>query len=166
MDNLLKIIEKENIKIRYEDLSHIPERTHGLYIYDNRTGPFIILDNYLKHNRRLHKCVLAEEIGHFITAPRTNLVTAYTSANLKIIQSQDERKAIQWATDFLIPDSKLTTALEAGNRSCFELAEYFDVTEWFMYRKLGLLKMCFRRTGLKVRGKDLFEVAMQPCNYI
>jgi len=44
-----------------------------------------------------------------------------------------------------------------------ELAEHFDATEWFMYQKLGFLKMCFRRTGLKVKGRDLFGVQMQPC---
>jgi len=80
------------------------------------------------------------------------------------MQSQDERKAMQWATDYLIPDVELMKALKVGCRSCFELAEYFDVTEWFMYRKLGLLKMCFRRTGLKVKGRDLFEADMMPCN--
>lgn len=166
MERLFRIVERENIHLRYEDFSMFPEEVHGLYMYDQEIGPAIILGNHLRHSRRLHKCVLAEEIGHFYTAPRTNLLMAYTSANLKAMMSQDERKAIQWATDFLVPDVELVKALEAGCRSCYELAEYFDVTEWFMYRKMGLLKMCFRRTGLKVRGRDLFEVAMQPCNII
>ncbi len=166
MDRLWTIVEREKIRIRYEDLSGIPEKPLGLYIYSNIIGPVITLDIGLDHLRRLKKCVLAEEIGHFHTAPRTNMLRAYTSANQRIMQSQDERKAMQWATDFLIPDTELTKALKAGCRSCFELAEYFDVTEWFMYRKLGLLKMCFRRTGLKVRGKDLFETEMLPCDIV
>jgi len=166
MERLWNIVDRENINVRYEDLSHAPEKIHGLYLYVQRLGPIIILDKYIHHSYRLHKCVLAEEIGHFYTAPRTNILTVHTSANLQTMESQDERKAGQWATDFLIPDRELIKALESGCRSCFELAEYFDVTEWFMYRKLGFLKMCFRRTGLKVKGRHLFEIGMQPCHII
>lgn len=166
IDKLWDIIDKENIAVTYRNLSKTPEHVHGIYLYEDRVGPLIVLDIYLHHSHRLHKCVLAEEIGHFYTAPRTNLLTVHTSANLQTMESQDERKAAQWATDYLIPDSELVKALELGNRSCFDLAEYFDVTEWFMYRKLGLLKMCFRRTGLKVRGRDLFDIYMQPCYII
>ncbi|MDO0824039.1 ImmA/IrrE family metallo-endopeptidase [Desulfosporosinus nitroreducens] len=146
MKKLWDIIIKESIEIRYKDFSSLPENINGLYIYDQRLGPLIILDKGLHHSYRLHKCVLAEEIGHFYTAARTNVLTVHTSANLQTMESQDERKAGQWATDFLIPDKEFVKALEAGCRSCFELAEYFDVTEWFMYRKLDFLKMCFRRT--------------------
>lgn len=135
-------------------------------MFDQQIGPTIILGKHLLYSSRLHKCVLAEEIGHYYTAPRTNLLLSNTSANLQTMESQDERRAAQWATDFLIPDRELDKALKAGYRSCFELAEYFDVTEWFIYRKLGLLKMCFRRTGLKVRGRDLFELDMAPCKII
>lgn len=160
MKKLWEIVERENICVRYQDFCNIPENIQGLYLYHKQIGPLIILDKQIQHSRRLHKCVLAEEIGHFYTSPRTNLLVSYTSVNLQVIESQDERKAIQWATDFLIPDHELIKALEKGYRSCFELAEYFDVTESFMYRKLGLLKMCFRRTGLKVKGRHLFEIGI------
>ena len=166
MKRLWDIVSRENIEVRYKDFSSLPENINGLYIYDQRLGPLIILDKGLHHSHRLHKCVLAEEIGHFYTAARTNLFSVHTSANLQTMEAQDERKATQWATDFLIPDCELVKALESGCRSCFELAEYFDVTEWFMYRKLGLLKMCFRRTGLKVKGRDLFDIGMQPCHIL
>lgn len=166
MDRLWQITEKENIRVIYKNLLGVPEKPNGLYVYDPRTGPMIILGNHLVHDRRLHKCVFAEEIGHFYTAPRTNLLMTYTSANLSAMMDQDERKAMQWATDFLIPDVELSEALKVGYRSCYELAEYFDVTEWFMYRKLGLMKMCFRRTGLKVKGRDMFDIEMKPCNLI
>lgn len=166
MKKLWDIVTKESIEVRYKDFSQLPENIHGLYIYEQSLGPLIVLDKRLHHSHRLHKCVLAEEIGHFYTAARTNLLSVHTSANLQTMEAQDERKATQWATDFLIPDSELVKALETGCRSCFELAEYFNVTEWFMYRKLGLLKMCFRRTGLKVKGRDLFNLAVQPCRII
>lgn len=153
MIKLWEIVEKEKIKVKYRDLSEAAERPYGLYIHCAKTGPLIFLDPLLKHSRRMHRCVLAEEIGHFYTTPRTNPLKSYTSANLKIMNSQDERKAMQWAADFLMPDLEVTKAFEVGCRGCFELAEYFDVTEWFVQRKLGFWKMRFRRTGLKVRGK-------------
>ena len=163
LDKLFAIARKESIRILYEDLYSLPENISGLYMYNHKVGPIIVLDKRLEHMRRDHKCVLAEEIGHFYTAPRTNSLSAYTCSNHRIMMSQDERKALQWGTDFLIPDAELCEALKSGHRSCFELADYFDVTEWFMYQKLGFLKMCFRRTGLKVKGRDLFDVQMQPC---
>ena len=158
LEKLWDIVNRENIEVRYKDFSQLPENIHGLYIYDHRLGPLIILDKQLYHSHRLHRCVLAEEIGHFYTAVRTNLLSVHTSANLQTMESQDERKAAQWATNFLIPDSALIKALEAGYRSCFELSEYFDVTEWFMYRKLDIFKSYLRRAGLDIKGQNLFHL--------
>jgi len=162
LKKLWDIVIKENIKVRYKDFSQLPENIHGLYLYDPRIGPLIVLDKQLLHAFRLHKCVLAEEIGHFYTAARTNLLSVHTSANLQTMEAQDERKAAQWATDFLIPDCELVRALEAGYLSCFELAEHFDVTEWFIYRKLEQLS----RTGLKIKGRDLFDIDMRLYSFL
>ena len=160
MERLWDIVDREKIKVLYDDLSRAPEKIQGLYLYDNRLGPLIILNKGLQSTSRLHKCVFAEEIGHFYTAPRTNLLEVYASANLRTMESQDERNAAKWGTDFLIPDHDLHIAMESGCRSCYELAEYFDVTEWFMYRKLGFFKMHLLRSGIKVKGLDLFNIAM------
>ncbi|KLU61884.1 hypothetical protein CEB3_c18020 [Peptococcaceae bacterium CEB3] len=164
MQELLDIVDREGISLRYDDLSRLPENINGLYMYERRIGPLIVLDRELDRYRRLHRCVLAEEIGHYYTSPRTNLLLSYSSYALQVLEGQSERRAMQWGTDFLIPDAELIKALSEGCRSCFELAEYFDVTESFMYHKLGFLKMCFRRTGLKIRGRDLFDMELQPCH--
>lgn len=166
MDRLWSIIEKERIAVKYRNLKQEQESLLGLYFYCEMAGPIIILDNSLKDFQRIHKCVLAEEIGHFYTSPRSNYLVAYTSYASQLAMSQDERKAHQWATDFLIPDIELFKAVEDGFRSCYELAERFEVTEWFVHRKMGFLKMCFRRTGLKVRGRELFKVETIPCLYL
>lgn len=164
MERLWNIIDRENIKVRYEDLSRAPEKIHGLYLYDNRVGPLIILDQHLHHLHQLHRCVLAEEIGHFYTAARTNLLIVHTSANLKTMESQDELKAARWATNFLIPDNEFVKALEDGYYNCFDLADYFSVTQWFMYRKLEFFKIRFGETVLKFEGRDLFKTAMVHSN--
>lgn len=140
MDRLWHIVEKEHIKVIYKEMSHIPERLHGLYLYDKRFGPLIILGKHLLTNYRLHKCVLAEEIGHLYTSPRTNILTAYTSANLKALMSQDERKALEYATNLLMPNGEFNRAVSEGCQSVYDLAERFDVTEWLVYRKLEILK--------------------------
>ena len=125
-------------------MANIPEHPNGLYMLSKETGPVIILGKHLNRSKRLHRCVLAEEIGHHFTAPRTNIVSAYTSINQKTMLSQDERKAMKWASDFLIPDGDFVTALKAGHRSRFDLAEYFDVTEQFMVQKIGMMQTCFK----------------------
>lgn len=140
MDRLWNIVYKEKIKVLYEDFSNLPRIINGLYLRDKDMGPTIILDEEIRLSHRLHKCVLAHEVGHFYTAPRTNLLTVYTSANLRIMQSQDERKATKWACDFLMPSHEIERALLEGYKSPFDLAEYFDVTEFFVYRKLELME--------------------------
>jgi len=118
----------------------------GIYISD---WPAIFLDESIRNYRRIQKCILAEEIGHHLTVPRTDFrrvyrhYTRYGECNETIMFAQDERRALRWATGFLIPDVELCRALAKGYRSCYELAEHFDVTEWFVYRKLEFLKAEF-----------------------
>lgn len=120
MLKLWEIIEKEKIKIRYRDLLCERDTLYGLYLLA-KSGPIIILDNTLSSFRRLCRCVLAEEIGHFYTAPRTNylIFTSCSSCNEKIEISKDERKALMWACDFSIPDAELCKAIKGGLRSCY-----------------------------------------------
>jgi hypothetical protein len=67
--------------------------------------------------------------------------------------------AMRWATDYVIPDHKLIYAVDNLKlRSCWELAEYFEVTQPFMWRKLGFLRNCFRATGIKVKNRDIFTI--------
>ncbi len=114
-----------------------PEWVNGLYLWDD--GPVILLDKRLLKHPRLYKCVLAEEIGHYFTAPVSNLLVVHTSYNREIAMSADERRALKWATDFLIPDHKLLAAMHCGCLTVHELADHFQVTEWFMHRKLGFI---------------------------
>lgn len=160
MDRLWHIVEKEHIKVIYKEMSHIPEKLHGLYMYDKRFGSIIVLGNHLLCYYRLHKCVLGEEIGHFYTSPRTNILTAYASASLKVIMTQDERKALEYATDLLIPSDEFDRAVSEGCQSIYDLAEWFDVTEWFVYRKLEILKTKHREMGIKMKSGDYFKVKL------
>lgn len=133
MERLWQIIHKENIWVEYCRLGG-PEKVRGLYLWYD--GPLILLDEGLLNQPRLHKCVLAEEIRHFYTAsPSSNLLVVHTSYSREVAVSRDERRALKWATDFLMPDREFFLALKRGYRTCHDLAEYFDVTEWFVHRK-------------------------------
>jgi len=141
MKKLWSIIKREKIRVIYEEgLSDNPEKVNGIYMYDPEYGPIIVLDKKLISFPRLHRCVLAEEIGHYFTTTYTNMLMAYTSYVNQIELSRAERKAMQYATSLLIPDKELTKALDMGIRECYELAEHFDVTEDFIRQKLALLK--------------------------
>lgn len=76
----------------------------------------------------------------------------------KIQQAQDERKALEWASDILMPNVEFSRAVSEGCSSVYDLAEWFDVTEWFVYRKLGIIKVKYRELGIKLRSRDYFRI--------
>lgn len=155
---LWKIIKEDDINIEFDDILNTDERGLGLYFNDFRTGPVILLDYTLKQNTRQLRCVLAEEVGHHICGVISNLITINDDYIQKIIRSRDENRALRWATTVLIPDLELCKAIDKGYRDCYELAEYFCVTPGFMVAKLQFLKKCFRKNGLRVRGRDILHL--------
>ena len=82
----------------------------------------------------------------------------------RITVARDETQAMRWATDYLIPDAELIYAVSEFNlRSCWELADYFEVTHPFMWKKLGFLQTCFRHSSIKIRSRDRFTANPAPC---
>lgn len=152
----------------FVDFHPLANRCNGLLGLYMPRYPGIALDTSLRYQKREQKCVLAEEIGHVLTFPRTDIRSVYRSyrrhgeCNETIIMAQDERRALAWAADFLIPDVELCQALSEGCRNCHELSEYFNVCEWIVHKKIGFLRVCFRRQGLKVKGKEIFNLQMLP----
>lgn len=148
MEKLFSVINAEQIYFSYAKLlSNTRSTLYGVYFYVHGSGPAILCDSSLEkpENRRLHNCVLAEEIGHYFTAPQSNIFKMYGSCNLDYLhqlqRSRDEIKALKWAVNYLIPDEQFNKAILDGCQSVHELAEFFDVTEWFVYRKLGAIKI-------------------------
>ncbi len=174
MERCYSIIEQEQILLEYTDLSSkTRSNLYGLYLSDGY-GCVILLDKLLDkpENRRLHRCVLSEELGHHFTAPRNDLPRVFGSCSLgvtrvlpddalsKVQIAQDERKALEWATNFLMPNNEFNKAVAAGCRTVYDLAEWFDVTEWFVYRKLGIIKARYREIAIKFRARDYFKVRL------
>ena len=148
-ESLLELTRKLMIIIEYRDLHH--EHHFALDGYADAEKKLIVLDVSLKDNPRHHKCVLAEEIGHIIFPPRPGHIAYHmrdyhkldhhSRSNIKAIVSQDERKALRWATSFLIPDAALRVAAKDSVNSIDELAEWFDVEKWFMIFRLDFYEL-------------------------
>lgn len=166
MNKLLTIVETEHIYLNYVNLlSDTRRKLYGLYFFIDGHGPAILLDKSLDRPecRRLHRCILAEELGHHFTTPQTNIFKLYGSCTVeylqKIQQAKDELRALVWATDFLMPNTEFNRAVSEGCQSVYDLAEWFNVTEWLVYRKLGVIKRKYREEmGIKLRARDYFNM--------
>ncbi|TEB10999.1 hypothetical protein Psfp_04047 [Pelotomaculum sp. FP] len=71
--------------------------------------------------------------------------------------SKDEYRASVWATDYLIPDVNLIKTVLDGYNTVTHLAEQLFVTEWFMSKKIYILKMRFRKLGVKLKFRDFLK---------
>jgi Zn-dependent peptidase ImmA (M78 family) len=129
MERLLEIVRQEGIFLDYDHLAYGERKLYGLYFYEKkRDKSFIVLDVKLDFHPTLHRCVLAEELGHYFTVPRSKFTKPFASYGDRIELSRDERRALRWAARFLISDEDLENALKCEFRSIDEIAEYFDVT--------------------------------------
>jgi len=127
----------------------------------------VTLDSSLKNTPLQLRCILAEEIGHILFPPRPGHIRYhsrgfwdidhYERSNIKHIVAQDERKAIDWATNILLPNVELSHIMSIGARNIYELADYYDVEPWFMAFKINYLKRKARTHGEKVRWKDILK---------
>lgn len=138
MEKLVKLADDEGVFISYQDLVRADnKKLFGVYSYDpERDVPLILLDHSLKHNRALHRSVLAEELGHYFTVPQGNFLLPYTSCSRALTLGRDERRALNWACNFLMPIITFRNAIGSGLHTVEELAEHFNVTPWLVYRRV------------------------------
>ena len=99
------------------------------------------------------KCVLAEEIGHYLKNAGDILDQRNTS------NSRQEDRARTWAYDMLIGLDGLVSAFECGCQTKFDVAEYLDVTTAFLDDALKKYK---ERYGIVVKYKEYF-IYFYPC---
>ena len=99
------------------------------------------------------KCVLAEEIGHYLKNAGDILDQRNTS------NSRQEDRARSWAYDRLIGLDGLVSAFECGCQTKFDVAEYLDVTTAFLDDALKKYK---ERYGIVVKYKEYF-IYFYPC---
>lgn len=159
LDSLLGLAQEHGLRIIYLNLS-LNDGLLGLHAPEVKT---IFLDEKLlePQNHKLHRCVLAEEIGHFITGTSVNAL--HFNYKLTRIITEEERKALLWATEKLIPTNEILFLLADGFFDCEELANYFGVTNWFMFRKLEFLQLqCKDREDI-IRIRPIISKAKISC---
>lgn len=132
MDRLTELAESEGIFLSYCNLQFDGRDLYGLYFYDPQRGPFILLDKSIRVDHKLHRSVMAEELGHHFTVPQTNILLPYTSYAYSLSLERDERRAIRWACDFLMPTQKFVTQIQSCGGNLAALADEFQVTPWLV----------------------------------
>jgi len=155
-DRLFSWAHTFGIKVIFKDLQ---EFHYGLLGKADAGNKLIELDDSLKSNPRLLRCILAEEMGHILYPPRPGHIRYHSrrfcqieqTGNIKAIVTQDERKAIDWATLVLVPFVDTDRLNEEGLKSLGELSEYFEVDNWFMSYKIGYIKRKARKGRQKVK---------------
>lgn len=120
---LLSIAEQEQI---YVYTTYLPSHVRGVYCR-NSSGAVILLDKRIPSRRELG-CILAEELGHHFTS--TYNICNYYSHMDAIRINREERMALIWAANELIPDEDFVDMLSWEQPPTrYEMAEHFYVTE-------------------------------------
>jgi Zn-dependent peptidase ImmA (M78 family) len=96
------------------------------------------LSHALNSDRRLHHCVLAEELGHHFTSTGERIAKRYYSTQDRLSIDKCEYKALRWAANHLVPENDLLDVIGEGLYEIWELAEHFEVTEDMMRFRMRL----------------------------
>lgn len=117
----------------------------GIYWCPENESPAIGLDYSLEHKRRELKRVLSEELGHHFTTAGNCIPRTFFSFRDRIQTSIEEKRALEWASTYLIPESQLVKALKKNIVTVWELAEHFDVTDDMIEIRLTLVGVKYRQ---------------------
>lgn len=163
MDGLLDICREQNVDVSYQEL----DPQHGLlgmYVREG-TRQGIILDRSLLRQPRLERCVMAEEVGHHVTAGSGNVCIVHFNYGVAIEMTRTEERGLRWGAEYLMPTVAFANAILSGRRSVDELADYFDVTPWMVLRRFHFWRRDLRnKYCLRVKGrKDLLSPILVNC---
>lgn len=127
---LYNIAEKENIAIDYLELGCF----YGLYVSaEGIQKACIVLDASLLTNERLHRCVLAHELGHHFRT--VGISVSATTVQPYYIPAKAEALADNWALDFLVPQDMLRKKM-LEYYTIDELADFFYVERKFIWKQI------------------------------
>ena len=104
---------------------------------------YVALDYNLMWNSAEERTRTAHELGHCIR------FAFYRRDDPRYIKKRCENKADKWAIKNLVPKDELEEAVASGYTEPWQLAEYFAVTDEFMFKALWY----YRNGNLAVEGK-------------
>ena len=102
----------------------MPLRESPAFAVEENKKCYIALSNKLTDPEE--KTYLAHELGHCEYGGFYNYHSRYAT------RAKAENKANRWAYIHVLPLPEIQQAMAKGNRTIWELAEYFGVTESFM----------------------------------
>lgn len=113
--------------------------------------PVITLDSTLPDRPREHRAILAHEMGHLVYPPlpghhRYHIASEWEALDyagrdsIEHVVAKDERLAMKYATDLLIPDKLFWQFAATGPHEYWEWLEEFDVPKWFFEFKVGFIR--------------------------
>lgn len=121
------------------EFATLPEQTLGYYYCDGNYY-VILINESIRGDERLYRCVLAEEIGHYRTTIGDITPRKYMCYRDRLKVDKMELLALRWATDFMVPTENLLDILREQKLPSVEmLADEFRVTYPFLMQKLEFM---------------------------
>ena len=122
--DLQKIIDEEKIEIIERDMKG---RNKGFY-----SENIMMIDKKMLSSEK--RCTIGEELGHHFTSSGDII------DQNKIVNIKQERKARVWGYENLVPLHLLAQAINYPCQSKYDLAEYFHVTEDYIFEAISYYK--------------------------
>lgn len=135
LQNVYELADSLGIRIVYEDL---PGDLTGWIVCHPGRRPGVALDFSLLNDPIRHKCTLAHEIGHAVTAEGDGVPRISTPFRYRCLASRVEHQGRAWAAAYLIPHRELKKAMLSGYCETWELQEHFEVMPEIMRFRLNM----------------------------
>ena len=147
-----------------KEFATLPDEILGYYYCD---GDYyiILINESIRNNERLYRCILAEEIGHYRTTIGDITPRKYMCYRDRLRIDKMELQALKWAADFMIPTDMLLSYLQDRIQpTVAELVDYFFVTQEFMMQKLEFMSK--QNCIWDIDGKRSLYLASFPSVFI
>lgn len=128
LDELYEYARENQIEVDYFLLSHLKSLSTVLSDGTN----VIAIDTAKIRSAQEETVILSHEIGHCETH------SFYSPLDDTYTRCRYEKRATRWAIQKLLPKDVLFSAINNGYRETWELAEYFDLPEYFIESAMWL----------------------------
>lgn len=135
LDNVRTKADAYGIRVEYIEL---PENMFGIAVWHPGRCPSIGLDISLLDDPIKHKCIMAHEIGHIITADGNGMPRLAHSYIMRSKACGVEYQGKKWAAKFLVPYRELEAVMLSGNCEVWDLQEHFGVTKEAIWFRLNM----------------------------